>query len=145
MEETSGWHCMGSKGSQITTMWLLAGAFQAWSVTTNPHGETTGYLLLCANSSYFFLPAEKLDTVLPLCGILFTPQRTKGQPKHRVCVVPTGASWRHCSEESLAHPGHKHVLFMELASCRTWLFPLFLSASIVATVRTKARRKCSWI
>lgn len=74
-----------------------------------------------------FLPAKKLDTVLHLCSILFTPQRTRGQPKHRLCVVSTGASWRHCSEESLAHPGHKRIFFMGLASCRTWLLPPALS------------------
>lgn len=74
MEETSGWHCMGSKGSQITTMWLLAGAFQAWSATTNPHGEITGYLLLCANSSYIFC-LQRNWTQFCLCVVSSSPLR----------------------------------------------------------------------
>lgn len=28
------------------------------SATTNPHGEITGYLILCTNSSYFFACKE---------------------------------------------------------------------------------------
>lgn len=47
----------------------------------------------------FFFPAKKLTMVV--CSVLFIPQRAKGQPRRRPCVVPTGATWRHRTEESL--------------------------------------------
>lgn len=82
---------------------------------TNPHWEIPGHLFLCIYSPFFFFsPANKLAMVLLLRSVLFTPQRAKGQLRYR----PTGATWRCCTEEFLAHPGHKHSSFMGLASCR---------------------------
>lgn len=98
---------------------LLVGASEVWfSHTLIPMGKSQGTLSLYIP---VFLPAKKPATVLLLCSVLFTPQRAKGQPRYRLWVVPTGASWRHSAEESLAHPGQKHSSFMGLASCRTCL------------------------
>lgn len=86
--------------------------FRPDSDTSNPHGEITGHLILCTNSSWFFACKETGHSSASVC-ILITPQRTKGQPKYTLCVVLTGTSWRHCSEESLAHPEHKHSFFWD--------------------------------
>lgn len=81
---------------------------------TNPHGEITGHLFLCTYSPFFF----GLQRNWP--QFYFTPQKAKGQPRHRLGVVPTGATWRHCTEEFLAYL-HKQSSVVGLASCRIWL------------------------
>lgn len=119
-EETSGWDCMGKQSiSDHDNVIFLQEHLRSDSATHySPWGNHRAPLSLYIP---VFLPAKKLATVLLPCSVLFTPQRAKGQPRYRPWVVPTGASWRHSAEESLAHPGHKHSSFMGLASCRTCL------------------------
>lgn len=75
-----------SDHNNVTPCRSMSGLLQPQLIPMEKSQGTSFFVL----THPIFLPAKKLDTVLHLCSILFTPQRTRGQPKHRLCVVSTG-------------------------------------------------------